>query len=98
MKVTLNFLTICFPHTGFPGGSDGKGSACNVGNPDSVPGLGRSPGGINDNPLQYSGLENPMGYKVRGISKSWTLLSGFHFHFTFLLTPTVKNLPAMQET
>ena len=44
----------------FPGGSDGKASVYNVGDPDSSPGLGRSPGGGNDNPLQYYGLENPM--------------------------------------
>ena len=44
---------------GFPGGSDGKESACNVGDLGSIPGLGRSPGGGHDNPLQYSCLENP---------------------------------------
>ena len=45
---------------GFPGGSDGKESACNVGDPGSIPGLGRSPGGGHGNPLQCSYLENPM--------------------------------------
>ena len=40
----------------FPGGSDGKASAYNVGDPGSVPGMGRSPG----EDLQYSCLENPM--------------------------------------
>ena len=44
----------------FPGGSDGKASAYNVGDPDSIPGSGRSPGKGNGNPLQYSCLENPM--------------------------------------
>ena len=44
----------------FPGGSDGKTFAYNVGDPDSIPGLGRSPGEGNVNPLQYSCLENPM--------------------------------------
>ena len=43
------------------GGSHGKESACNVGNLGSVPGLGRSPGEGNGNPLQYSCLENPIG-------------------------------------
>ena len=43
----------------FPGGSVGKESACNVGDLGSIPGLGRSPGGGSDNPLQYSCLENP---------------------------------------
>ena len=44
----------------FPGGSDGKASACNVGDPGSIPGLGRSPGEGNGIPLQYSCLENSM--------------------------------------
>ena len=44
----------------FPGGSDGKVSACNVGDPSSIPPLGRSPGEGNGNPLQYSCLDNPM--------------------------------------
>ena len=43
----------------FPGGSDGKASAYNTGDPGSIPGLGRSPGEGNGNPLQYSCLENP---------------------------------------
>ena len=46
--------------TGFPGGLDGKGSACNAGDLGLIPGLGISPGEGNDNPLQYSCLENPM--------------------------------------
>ena len=48
---------------GFPGGSDGIESACNMGDLGSVPGLGRSPGGGHDNPLQYSCLENPHGQR-----------------------------------
>ena len=47
----------------FPGGSDDKESACNVGDLGSIPVLGRSPGGVHDNPLQYSCLENPHGQK-----------------------------------
>ena len=45
---------------GFPGGSEVKASASNVGYPGSIPGLGRSPEEGNGNPLQYSCLENPM--------------------------------------
>ena len=45
---------------GFPGGSDGKASACNAGDSGSIPGSGRSPGEGNGNPLQHSCLENPM--------------------------------------
>ena len=44
--------------TGFPGGSDGKESACNAGGPGSIPGLGRSSGKGNGNTLQYSSLKN----------------------------------------
>ena len=44
----------------FPGGSDGKVPAYNEGDLGSIPGLGRSPGEGNGNPLQYSHLENPM--------------------------------------
>ena len=43
-----------------PGCSAGKESACNSGDPGLVPGLGRSPGKENNNPLQYSCLENPV--------------------------------------
>ena len=45
---------------GFPGGSEGKASACNAGDLGSIPGLGRSPGEGNGNPLQHSCLENSM--------------------------------------
>ena len=44
----------------FPGGLDGKASVYNVGDLGSIPGSGRFPGEGNGNPLQYSGLENPM--------------------------------------
>ena len=44
----------------FPGGSEVKASAWNAGDPGSIPGLGRSPGEGDGNPLQYSCLENPM--------------------------------------
>ena len=69
---------------GFPGGSDGKALVCNAGDPDSVPGSGRSPGERNGNPLQYSGLENPMDggawwATVQGVTKSQTQLSDFTF-------------------
>ena len=47
-------------YEGFPGDSDGKASAYNAGDLSSIPGLGRSSGEENDNPLQYSCLENPM--------------------------------------
>ena len=50
---------------GFPGGSAGKESACNAGDLGSIPGLGRSSGGGNGNPPQYSRLENPIDRGAR---------------------------------
>ena len=63
---------------GFPCGSAGKESACNAGDLDLIPGLGRFPGEGKDYPLQYSGLENSMDYRVHGVAKSQTQLSDFH--------------------
>ena len=63
---------------GFPGGSDGKESACNAGDQGLIPGLGRSPGGGHGDPLQYSYLENPhgqrnlVGYSPQGCKESDT--------------------------
>ena len=54
---------------GFPCGSAGKESACNVGDLGLIPGLGRSPGEGKGYPLQYSGLENSMDYIVHGVTK-----------------------------
>ena len=67
-------------HPGFPGGSVGKESTCNVGDWDLILGLGRPPREGNGNPLQYSCLENPMDRgawqaTVHGVTKSWTQLS-----------------------
>ena len=64
----------------FPVGLDGKESACNAGDPGSILGSGRSPGGGHGNPLQYSSLENPMDRgawraTVHGVAESQTQLS-----------------------
>ena len=72
---------------GLLGGSDGKVSSYNAGDPGSIPGLGRSPGEGNGNPLQYSCLKNPMDRgtwwaTVHGVAKSRTHLSNFTFTFT----------------
>ena len=61
---------------GFPGGSDGKESARNAGDLGSIPGLERSLGEENGNPLQYSCLENPMDRgawrgTVHGVTENW---------------------------
>ena len=64
---------------GFPGGSAGKQSACDAGDPCSIPRLGRFLGEGKGYLLQYSGLENSMSYVVHRVTKSWTWLSDFHF-------------------
>ena len=68
---------------GFPGGADGKVSACNAGDLGSVPGWGRSPGEGHGNPLQYSRLENPWTEENGGLqsmgSQSRMWLSDFTF-------------------
>ena len=91
--VPYNKIQLKVPSTicDFPGGSDSKASVYNTGDPGSIPGLGRSPGEGNGNPLQYSCLENPMDRgawwaTIRGVSKGWTRLS----HFTS--APSMKCL------
>ena len=72
---------------GFPGGLDGKKSACNAGDLGSIPGSGRSPGEGVGNPPQYSCLENPhgwrslVGYSPWGCKESDTTE---RLHFTLL--------------
>ena len=63
--------TWLWPVLGFPGGSDGKESACNAGDLDSVSRLGRSPGGGHGNPLQCSCLENPPGQRSLAGYNPW---------------------------
>ena len=76
----LKFIAQLKQGRGFPGGSDSKQSACNVRDLDLIPGLGRSPGEGNGDPLQYSHLENSMDRGawwaiVHEVTKSWTKLS-----------------------
>ena len=90
------YISILYTMEGFPGGSEVKVSACNVGDPGSIPGSGRSPGEGNGNPLQYSCLEYPMDggawqATVHGVAKSRTRLSDFthslHIHYGTISTP-----------
>ena len=78
---------------GFPGGSDDTESACNAGDLGFIPGLGRSPGEGNGNPLECSCLENSMDggawrATFHGVAKSWTQVSDFHF---IISTLSLKN-------
>ena len=66
---------------GFPCGSPGKESTCNVGDLDPIPGLGRSPGEGNSYPFQYPGLENSVDYIVHRVAQNRTQLSDFHCAF-----------------
>ena len=88
----MNYLNIMvlLIFTGFPGGSYGKASACSGGDPGSIPGLGRSPGEGNGNPLQYSCLKNSMDRgawwaTVHGVTKSRTRLSDFTLTHSILI-------------
>ena len=91
---------------GFPGGSDGKESAFNVGDLSSIPGLGRYPGGENGNPLQCSCLENPhgqrslAGYSPWGCKKSDTTeyLSTAHTHTHTHTHTYIYNLNFSEES
>ena len=65
-SMCLIMVLDCF--RGFPGGSDGKETACNAGDSGSIPGSGRALGGGHSNPLQYSCLENSMDRGAWGIT------------------------------
>ena len=78
----------------------GKEFACNAGDTGdsgSIPGLGRSPGGANGNPLKYSFLKSPMGRGVYWVAKSWTQLSSHAKHYSYiwinLCVPPQSHLP-----
>ena len=80
MEKSESEILFCQKKKGFPGGSAGKECASNLGDLGSIHGL-RSPGEGNGYSLQYSGLENSLDCIVHGVTKSWTRLSDFHFHF-----------------
>ena len=80
----------------FPGGSHSKESACKAGDPGSIPGLGRSPGEGNGNPLQYSCLESPLDtgawratvHGSQRVGHNWAELT----HWFIFYTPHVTNI------
>ena len=76
---------------GFPCGSTGKESGCNVGDLGLMPVLGRSPGEGKGYPLQYCDLENSRDCIVHGVAKSQTQLSNFHFTFILYMRKLMFN-------
>ena len=87
LHIVQRSLKCFFYGRGFAGGSVGKESTCNVGDPSSIPGLGRSPGKGKGYPLPYSSLENSMDRgawwaTVHGVTKSQTSLNDLHVHFS----------------
>ena len=81
VSIFLYIITNSLSSLGFPCGSADKESACNAGDLGLILGSGRSPGEGKLYPVQYSGLENSMDCIVHGVTKSWTRLREFHFHF-----------------
>ena len=76
----------------FSGGSDGKESACNAGDPGSIPELGRSPKEGHGNPLQYSCLENPHGQRsLAGYSPWGHKELDMNVQLTFLLSDAKRK-------
>ena len=87
---------------GFPGGTSGKESTCQ-GDLDSIPGLGRSPGGGHGNALQCSCLDNPMDRRVRqitvhGATKSQTWLKWSNMHTGKLIFNCLINFAFLRQT
>ena len=109
--ISFGCTTKWFSYTyiwGFPGGSDGKESICNAGDLGLIPGLERSPGDGNGNPLQYSCLENAMDRGawwaiVHRVTESdmieWLTLSLFRCIHTFLFYPPILfHYSILQDT
>ena len=86
---------------GFPGGSDGKESACNAGDLGLIPRLGRSPGGGHGNPLHYSFLEDPHGQRSLVGCSPWGRRVGHdcrtqHMYYPRQSTDSVQSLSNYQ--
>ena len=92
----------CVLDRGFPGGSDGKESACNAGDLGSSPGSGKSPGEGNGYPLQYVCLGNPMDRgtwwaTVYGAAKSWIQLSDYHYRFLSCISHQFSSVQSLSH-
>ena len=104
-------IGVSLPYSGFPGGSEGKESACNAGDPRSIPGLGRFPGEGNGNPLQYSCLEishgqrslagySPWGHKETGLSErqDWATHTFTFLPYNVVLVSAVQQSESVTWT
>ena len=81
----MEYIVLPRSNKGFPIGSEGVESACNAGDLSLIPGSGRSPGKVNDNPLQDCCLENPMD------GGTWRTIVGHNWlNNTFIFTGQVK--------
>ena len=92
-----SYFKITHIFSGFPSGSAGKESTCNVRDMGSIPGLGRSPGEGKGYPLQYSGLDNSMDCIVHAVAKSRTQLSDFHFTSLQILKCIQKKIQQLMN-
>ena len=91
-KEVKKFKPSIYDCSGFPGGSDSKAPACNLGDPGSIPGSGRSPGEGNGNPLQHFCLENFHGLRSLGGYSPWgrkesDTTERLHFLSLFYIVP-----------
>ena len=93
---SFNIYLLSTSYIYFPAGSEGKESACNSGDPGSIPGLGRSSGEGNGNPFQYSCLENPMDGGAWRATVPWgrnesDTIDRLHFHFHFTTSHAIQD-------
>ena len=94
MNIYIYTHTHIYTHMDFPRNSVGKESACNIGDPGSIPGLGRSPEEGNGNPLQYSCLEDPTNrgawqaltsIRLQELDMTWRLNHHHHIYIRCIL-------------
>ena len=106
VKSLLKYLGKIIIFVGFPGGSDGKESACNAGDMGSIPGLGRSPGERHGNPLHYPCLENlhgqrsltgysPWGHKESDTTERLSLSCQYSMIWTMIMWQTIPKFPEL---
>ena len=109
LMINICLLTLCYPFSsicssfeniwdntyvmGLPQWLSGKEAACNAGDVGSMPGLGRSPGGGQGNPLQYIHLENPWLWYTgsQRVGHSWSNWARMHVHISSEMKLFISN-------